>query len=342
MRNKFMKIMSVVLSVGLSATLLTGCSFTETSAKKDKITVKVVGVSADGATYTYGMKKFKELLEEKSDKFDVTLYMGDMSSDEAEVFELAQSGDIQIAWVGTGSISSFVPEVQILDLPYLFSDTDDVESFVSSDVGSEFLKNFSDEVDGITAIAYHQDGWRALTNSTKPIKTIDDVQGLKVRCMQSDMFIQAYKSLGMEPTALAYSDLYTSLETGVVDAQDNGLMYAIPDGYAEIQKYITYDYLSWTAGIVAVNSDFLDLLSEEEKEIFIECAEEAGKYQREETWNQELLQAKEMEKNGKMEVCFELEDQEKWEEAVQPVYETFYKEHPDWTATVEEIQSTFK
>lgn len=342
MRKTLKKFTAMGMVVTMAVSLFTGCDFTKTTATQDKIDVKVAGVSADGTTYTYGMKKFKELLEEKSDDFNVILYMGDMSSDEAEIFELAQGGDVQIAWVGTGSISSFVPELQILDLPYLFGDTEDVEAFIDSETGDEFLETVSDAVSGITAIAYHQDGWRALTNSTKPITTLEDAKGLKVRCMQSDMFIQTYKALGMEPTALAYSDLYTGLETGVVDAQDNGLMYAVPDGYAEIQKYLTYDYLSWTAGLVATNTEFLDSLSDENRELFIECAEEAGAYQRETTWNEELETAKEMEEDGEMEVCYELEDQDKWEKAVQSVYDDFYKEHPDWEETVEKIKASFQ
>lgn len=359
MKNKLRSVISLGLAGVMAASLLSGCAFTETAASKNKaaaseagsetsadnssgkINIKVAGVSADGATYTYGMKKFKELLEEKSDKFKVTLYMGDMSSDEAELFELAQSGDIQIAWIGTGSISSFVPETQILDLPYLFSGQDDVEKFVASDVGDEFLQTISDKVDGITAIAFHQDGWRALTTTDKEVKSLEDAKGIKVRCMQSDMFIQTYKALGMEPTALAYSDLYTSLETGVVDAQDNGLMYAIPDGYAEIQKYVTYDYLSWTAGIAATNTSFLDGLSDEDEEMVIECAKEAGEYQRTATWDQEMKYAKQEEEDGKMTVCYKLDDQDKWKEAVQPVYDNFYKEHPDWKATVDKIQALF-
>lgn len=307
-------------------------------AAEKKINLKLAHVLPVGSNFDVGARKFKELIEESSNgRITVQIYAGDMTGDEVEAAEMIQSGNLDMGWLSTGSLSAFVKDLMLLDMPFLFEDTDHVNKVLMGPVGDQLLAKFDGTL--MKAIAFHEDGWREITSNKKPINSLSDVEGLKIRIMMNDMNADMYKALGALPTPIPSGEIYSSLQTGLVNAQDNGVLVANNVGYIEVQPYICMIRHFYSSGVVLFNERKWKKLSDEDRALIKTAAVEAGKYQRAWFWKAETDLAKELEEAGKIQVTYP-EDRAAWVEAVQPVYQKYFEKFPEWEGMVETIQAT--
>lgn len=303
----------------------------------ETITIRVADVCAPGSPYDVGTAKFKEIVESESDgRITVNCYHGDMTTDEIEGTEMVQTGNLEMLWTSMGSLNGFAPVTDIMQLPFLFDSPAHLEKCLNGEFGEKILGEIS-QIDNIEAIAFHQDGWRNITTTGKEINTLEDVKGLKIRSMMSEMLIDMYKALGAVPTSVSYSELFTALQTGLVEGQDNSLTVCESDGFDEVLKSACINNLFYAGGVVLASDEWLDSLSEEDRELVISAAKEAGAYQREWTQKSEESITKTFEKEG-WTITYP-EDKDAWVSAVQSVYDKYVSANPEWEELLDLIES---
>lgn len=164
-----------------------------------------------------------------------------------------------------------------------------------------------------------------------------DVKGLKIRSMMSEMLIDMYKALGAVPTSVSYSELFTALQTGLVEAQDNSLTICNSDGFDEILTSACINNLFYAGGVVLVADDWLASLSEEDQQLVINSANEAGAYQRQWTLENETKLIEQYKQDG-WTITYP-NDKDKWVKAVQGVYEKYTKANPDWQELIDLVDA---
>lgn len=292
-------------------------------------TIRIADVCAPGSAYDYGTAQFKETVEKATDgRVKVNCYHGDMTTDEIEGIEMVQTGNLEMMWTSLGSLNGFTPITDIMQLPFLFDDPEHLEKCLDSEFGEKILSKIS-AVDNLEAIAFHEDGWRYVFTTDRKVSKLADMKGLKMRSMMSEMLVDMYEDLGAVPVSISYSELYTSLQTGMVEAQDNGFVPTESDGFTEVLKNVCVSNHFYAGGVVVVADDWLKGLPEEDQKLIKDAAKEAGKVQRayllEE--NQKLVDKYSKEDGW---TVTQIEDKDAWVKAVQPVYKKYLKTNPEW------------
>lgn len=280
-----------VIAAGFFCTIAPAASEAAVTAR----TIKLAHVLPPDSNFDIGAQKFRELVDKASKgKIKVEIYAGDMTTDEVEAAEMVRSGNLDMAWTSTGSLSAFVKDLMLLDMPFLFRDTNHVNKVLMGPVGENLLKQF--DASHIKALAFSEDGWREITNNKRPINSLADMKGLKLRTMMNDMNADMYKALGAVPTPIPSGEIYSSIQTGLVSGQDNGVYVANSVGYLAIQPYVCMIQHFYSSGVVLASEKLWNNLNAEERKIVKDAAVAAGKYQREWFWNTEMALTKKLEK----------------------------------------------
>lgn len=333
------KILSVILV--LSLILLVACNPStpknDANSEANSYTIRVVDVCGPGSQYDYGTSYFKDRIEEATNgRVKVNTYHGDMTTDEVEGISMAQSGNLEILWTSTGSLSGYAPITEVMQLPFLFDGPEHLENCLEGEFGQLILNEVS-KIDNLKAIAFHQDGWRNILTKGVVINSLEDAKNLRIRSMMSDMLVDMYKALGTVPVSVPYSELYTSLQTGMVSAQDNCLITSDADGFCEQLNSGAIVNHFYAAGMAICSESWLNSLTKEDQELIIETAKEAGKKQREWMLNQENILMEEYKAKG---WTFTYpSDVDSWREAVKPVYDKYLEKHPDWKKAIDIVDN---
>jgi tripartite ATP-independent transporter DctP family solute receptor len=327
-------VMFAIVIVGFICVMAPSASEAATAVR----TIKLAHVLPPGSNFDIGAHKFKDLVEKASNgKIKVEIYAGDMTTDEVEAAEMVRSGNLDMAWTSTGSLSAFVKDLMLLDMPFLFRDTNHVNKVLMGPIGDKLLKEF--DASHIKALAFAEDGWREITNNKRPINKLSDMKGLKLRTMMNDMNADMYKALGAVPTPIPSGEIYSSIQTGLVSGQDNGVYVANSVGYLAIQPYVCMIQHFYSSGVVLASEKLWNGLNPAERKIVKDAAVEAGKYQRDWFWKTETNLTKKLAKEKKITVTYP-KDRAEWVKAVQPVYTQYFKKYPQWKPMVDQINKT--
>jgi tripartite ATP-independent transporter DctP family solute receptor len=211
---------------------------------------------------------------------------GALGSDQANVSAL-QGGTLEMAAMNSGIFSSLVKEFAIYDFPFLFATPAEADAVVDGPFGQNLHRKLEDK--GLVGLAYYELGFRELTNSKRPVKTVDDIAGLKLRVIPSPINIDWVKALGANPTPLPFPELYSALEQGAVDGQENPVATIKGAKLYEVQKYMTLTNHQYNPQSVVVSKKFWDSLSAADRKVLQEAAAESATYQR--TQSRAQLQA---------------------------------------------------
>lgn len=197
-----------------------------------------VGDAAGSAQHELG-KKFVEELEAATDgAFTAELFLNGQLGSEQNTINDASMGLLDMSILAINNITPFSPTVGIFTLPYVIQGVDDAEKLINSEVGQELIDNTIRDA-GVRIIGWTYTGCRVLTNSKKPVATLDDLQGLVIRVPKNEIMIDSYNAWGINPTPMAWSETFTALQQGVVDGQDNPYLTVHSMKFYEVQKYIT-------------------------------------------------------------------------------------------------------
>ncbi len=206
-----------------------------------------------------------------------TFYSGALSSNERELAEMAQSGAVDIAVGATTYILGWAPSAKIFDLPYLYESVGHYKKVVQGEVG-DFIKSEVED-DGVKLIAFVLPGFRSIFNNVRPIKTVADANGLKIRSMQSPVYVEMFKSMGMLPTPMPASELYTSLQLGTVDAGENDPASVVSWGWKDVIKYYSMDRHSISVNVVVMNKAKFDGFPPDTQKAILEAGRAAENHQ---------------------------------------------------------------
>lgn len=274
--------------------------------------------------YSVGADAFKETLERLSDgAFTVTEHASGSLGGEREMIEGLQIGTVDVVITSSGPLGNFVPETYVLDLPFLFENYDQARCVLDSEVGDELLAKMSDH--GLVGMAWSENGFRHLTNSQREIASPADTEGLRVRTMENAVHQEAFRQMGARPTPMAFPELFTALQQGTVDGQENPITVIVATNFWEVQDYLSLTGHVYSPAIVLGSPILLDGLSDEERDWFMQAAAASVEATREEVSRLEREGVALLEANG-MTVQTDI-DPAPFQQAVQPAYEIFTSQY---------------
>ncbi len=279
---------------------------------------------SDSSHYSVGADAFKETLERLSDgEFTVNEHPSGSLGGERAMIEGLQIGTVDVVITSTGPLGNFVPETYVLDLPFLFEDYDQARCVLDGEIGEELLTKMSDH--NLVGLAWSENGFRHMTNSLREINTPEDAEGLKVRTMENRVHQEAFRQMGASPTPMAFPELFTALQQGTVDGQENPITVIVATNFWEVQDHLSLTGHVYSPAAILGSPILLDGLSDEEREWFNQAAQASAEATREEVSRLEeegvaLLREKGM--TVKTDV-----DPAPFQEAVEPAYEIYTDEY---------------
>lgn len=275
------------------------------------------GVMSSHPTH-FAALRVKELVEERSDgRLKIDIYPNRQLGEEREMVEGLQMGTIDITSVSTGPLGGFVPEIGVVDLPFLFKNNIHAYGVLDGPIGEELLDKFSEK--GIYGAAFWENGWRHLT-ANKAINKPEDLEGLKIRTMENKVHMDAFKEMGASPIPMVWGEVYTSLNQGVIDAQENPITVIYTNNLFEVQAYTMETGHLYSPHVVLVSQVSLNKLPEDLQKILINTIKEVTVYQRSKSIEIESRQKKLLKEKG-MEVL--AVDKISFQKAVEPVYKKY-------------------
>ena len=245
-----------------------------------KETIRVAGNFATEHSSSLAMAKFEEELERLSGgEIDVDIFPAQQLGGAAENVQAVKIGAIELMWVGTAYLTRTVPGLEVIGLPFQFASREQAFSIVDGPVGAALDTKLADE--GLTSMGYMELGFRQLTNNVRPIVKVEDIEGLKIRLQPNETHLATFRALGANPVAMDVKELYSALEQGVIDGQENPFAIINVAGYAEVQKYVSntghfFDFIS-----VVGNKKWFDGLDADTQAMVKEAMGTAITYQRE-------------------------------------------------------------
>lgn len=334
---KYKKITIIALSLVLCF-LFVACNgesedTNSTPGTNEKITLKLNHVGATTHPYHLGSEKFAELVSEKSNgSIEVQVFPASQIASGAKAIEFVQMDTLDIALESTMSLSNFVPEIDVLNLPFLFKDAEEVYKVLDGEAGQK-LSDKAEEY-GFKILGWWYNGFRDMSNSKKPIESPSDLAGLKFRIPESEVFRGAFEALGALPTSMPVSEVFTAIQLGTVDGQENPAANFINNRFNEVNEYYSETHHIFTAEPLIMSVEKFNSFSAEQQRILLDAAAEAGAYERELGVQEEknlIEQIKTMDniKYNKP------DDMQVFRDAVSPVYEKFSESFGEYIDLIE-------
>lgn len=264
----------------------------------------------------------KEVEKRTNGRYQIKTFYGGSLGAERESVEAVQLGTQELTWTSTGPIPNFVPEVKILDVPFLFRDYAHARAVLDGPIGQRMLKKF--DAKGMKALAWGENGFRHMTNNVRAVKSPVDLQGLKLRTMENPVHIQAYKGFGIIPTPMAFTEVFTALQQGTVDGQENPLSVITANKFEQVQKHLTLTGHVYSPGVFLMNKAVFDDLPPADQKAFLEAAKVAAKANRDRVDEDEKSAVAYLRSQG-MEVIDDV-DRSKYQAVLAPVFADFEKQ----------------
>ena len=260
------------------ATLATTVLLCSTPILAADITLKLGHLANEENSWHKGALKFAEEVKALTNgKVEVKVFPNDSLGKEMDLVNGMQLGTADMTITGE-SLQNWAPKAALLAIPYAFKNIEAMDKAVNGPLGEEIKKEIQEKVK-VIPLAYFARGARYLTTN-KPIKTVDDVKGLKMRVPNVPVFVQFWRGVGAQPTPMAFGEVFTSLQTGVIEAQENPLALIKSASFFEVQKFVnrTEHVRSWI--YLAIGEKSFNKLNAEQKQAVQEAAKRAQAYER--------------------------------------------------------------
>lgn len=316
------KLMKLAIGVALPFAILAA---SPAMAEINEHTIKFAAANNKGHPQVTGMEKFAELVKEKSGgKIDVKLFPGGVLGGDVQTVSALQGGVIEMTVLNAGILASNVKQFGAVDLPFLFNSGEEADKVMDGPFGTSLIELLPDT--GLVGLAYWELGFRNLTNNRHPVTKLEDISGLKIRTIQSPIPIELFNALGANAVPLPYTELYTALETGTVDGQENPAANILNAKFYEVQKYMTITRHQYNPQIVLISKKFWDGLNDEEKAVLQSAATEARDYQRKVSRELDAKAIEDIKATGMQVDELSPEETQKLRDAVKPLVEKFSAE----------------
>ena len=247
---------------------------------QDKPRELKLGFQTNPGTAQYdGMEKFAELVKQKSGgKLTVKLFGGGALGGDLQVVSALQGGTVEMSLMNASLLNGLVKEYSVLDFPFLFNNEEEAYAVVDGPVGKKLMEKLPAK--GIVGLAYPELGFRHIHNSKRPVTKLEDLQGLKIRVIQTPVYIDTLNALGANATPLPFPEVYNALEQKTVDGATNPLVTIPVMKFNEVQKFLTITRHQYNPQIIIVSKKAWDKLSPDEQKILQDAATEATVFER--------------------------------------------------------------
>ncbi|MBN1847895.1 MAG: TRAP transporter substrate-binding protein [Deltaproteobacteria bacterium] len=299
--------------------------------------LKLATVTPAHHAYSLGAQEFARLIEKGSGgQVIIKVYpAGQLGKGERELLEGLQIGTIELAVTATGPVSNFSPAMGVVDLPFFFTDPEHVDSVLDGPIGRELLDGLQNA--GMQGLAFFENGFRHFTNSSRPLQRPEDFKGLKFRTMENPVHLASVRRLGAQAVPMSWGEVYTSLQTKVIDGQENPIAIIHAYKLDEVQKYLSLTGHFYSPAPLSISLKVFKSLGPEWRKLFFEAAVKAAAYERKLIRDNEAQQLKEIKSRG---MVVNTVDKAVFMEAMRPVYDTFFEKYPQWKQIVEKIRAT--
>ena len=334
MRNRIKKIISTVLCAGLVAGLAGGCSGTGDINGGKRIIRVALSQSETHPEYT-GMEKFKEVVEEKlGDKYEVQIYPNELLGGQTKAIELTQTGAIDFVVAGTPNLEIFADVYEVFSMPYLFTSE---EAYFASMNDTDYMEKVYESTDdtGLRVMTWFNVGSRNFY-AKKPINTPDDLKGLKMRVQQSPASVKMANAFGAAASPMSFGEVYTAIQQGVIDGAENNELALTENKHGEVAKYYSYTMHQIIPDVLIANLKFLNGLSDDEKAIFYDAAQQATETEMK-AWDTQVEKAKKIAQDD-MGVEFIYPDINLFKDKVSNVQQEMLDANPDIQDLYDHIQ----
>jgi TRAP-type transport system periplasmic protein len=301
-----------------------------------KMELKLATVTPAHHAYNDGAREFARLIEEGT-KGEIIIKVfpgGQLGQGERELLEGLQVGTIDLAVTSTGPISNFTPEMGVLDLPFLFVSHEHVDRVLDGEVGRQLLDAMASA--RIKGLAFMENGFRHFTNSSRPLSAPADFKGLKLRTMENPVHLASVRELGAQAVPMSWGEVYTSLQTKVIDGQENPIAIIHATKMSEVQRYLTTSGHFYSPAPLSMSLARFNKLKPEWQALFLEAALKAAAFERNVIRENEAAQTAELKTWG-MDV--QSVDKQVFIDALQPVYQRFATSNPSWGPVIEKIRA---
>ena len=330
-----------LLMLCMSAFAAAGCGKNPVSADSadDNGNRRIVYVGhnqpADHPT-NLGMLAFEEYIEkELGEKYDVQVFPNELLGSQTDMVQLTQTGAIDICVASNAIMETFSPAFTLFNLPYLFTSVDAFYAAMEDESVTEPIFS-STETAGFTVVTWLDLGTRNFYTVSQPIEKPEDLHGLKIRVQQSATNVEMMKRLGGSATPMGFGDVYTALQSKIIDGAENSEIVLTANGHGEVCKYFSYDMHQITPDSVIVNNKFLESLPEEDRAVFDKGFELINQVERE-NWGAAIKEAKEKAEN-EQKVQFIYPDTKPFQELCLPMHEEYLEKNPDKQPIYDKIQ----
>ena len=306
-----------------------------TSAYGCEITLRSSDTHPPGYPTVTAVQHMGELLEERSGgRLCIEVFDSAQLGEEVDSIEQTQLGVIDMDRVSLGPFNNIIPETAVFSLPYIFRSVDHMHAVLDGEIGQEILGTFSDHQ--LVGLAYYDAGARSFYNRTHPITSIDDIEGMSFRVMQSDVFVDMVNALGGNATPMPYGEVYSAIQTGVIDGAENNWPSYESSGHYEVAGYYTLDQHLMVPEVLVMSQITWNSLTDEDRELIRQAALDSVPYEREQ-WAAREAASEEIVRAAGVEIVTDI-DKTPFIEAMGPVYEA-HANTPELRDLVARIQA---
>ena len=233
--------------------------------------LKIGHVLAKGSHYDIGAHAFCDALDKNTQgRYKCQVYPASALGGEREEVEAVQIGTQDLVITSTGPVGNFVPDMKIVDIPFLFRDYDHARKVLDGKIGQDMLAKFPNH--GLVALAWSENGFRHMTNNKRPIVSAADASGLKMRTMENKVHMEGYRSFGIQPTPMAFPEVFGALQQGVVDGQENPIPVILASKFSQVQKHLSLTGHVYSPGLIITSPRIMNKLSDADKQAFYDAA----------------------------------------------------------------------
>ena len=272
----------------------------------------------------YGAQKFADLVGQKSGKkITIKLYANGTLGGDLQTVAALQGGTLDITTLPPSLLVGLSKEFGAFDLPFLFDNFKEADAVLDGPIGKRFMEKLPP---GLVGLAYWDHGFRNISNSKRPIEKLEDLQGLKLRVIQSPIMIDTFKMLGTNAVPMPFTELYTAMETKAVDGQDNPVVAFETNKFYEVQKYLSTTRHVYNPLIVLLSQKTWDKLSADERKILMDAANETRADQRKVSREMETKALAKAKSQGTVVTEITAQERERMREKVKPVTDKYTKD----------------
>ena len=308
----------------IARTALATALFFAAAAGAQAQTVMKIGYTPNvGSHYWVGATTFCTEVEKGTQgRYKCQQFPASALGGEREQVEAVQLGTQDLVITSTGPVGNFVPEIKIVDIPFLFRDYAHARKVLDGPIGQDMLTKFPGK--GLIALAWTENGFRHITNNKRPIMKPEDTKGLKVRTMENKVHLDGYRTFGMMPTPMSFPEVFGALQQGTVDGQENPIPIITTAKFSQVQKYLSLTGHVYSPSLLLMSPRIWNKLGDADKKVFQDAARVSAAAQRKKVDEDDATGVAQLEKEG-MQVVREV-DRKAFQDALKPAYAAYAKE----------------